>query len=141
MMKKITLTIVIVLFVALCNSYGQSYKLIVNTSNNTSSLSAKDVSDMFLKKKVKWANGTAVEPVDLNSNSGVREDFSKRIHGKATSAIRSFWQQAAFSGAATAPPEKANDNEVIEFVKRNPGAIGYISSGASVEGVRTIGVN
>lgn len=140
-MKKTTLTIVFVLFVALLHSYSQSFKVVVNTANNTSSLSAKDVSDMFMKKKAKWTDGTTVAPVDLNSNSSVRASFSQKIHGKATSAIRSYWQQAAFSGAGTAPPEKSSDSEVIEYVKKNPGAIGYVSSDASTAGVKTISVN
>lgn len=140
-MKKISLTIVIVLFVAILNTYSQSFKVVVNSANSTSSMSAKDVSDIFMKKTTKWSDGTSVAPVDLNSNSSVREGFSKKVHGKATAAVRSYWQQAAFSGAGTAPPEKASDSEVVEFVKKNPGAIGYVSSDAATAGVKTISVN
>lgn len=120
---------------------AQTYKVIVNNSNSVSSLSKKEVSDLFLKKTTKWSNGTTAVPVDLAPNSSIRNTFSTSIHGKAVSAIRNFWQQAAFSGAATAPPEKANDSDVIEFVKKNPGAIGYISSSTSADGVKTITIN
>lgn len=140
-MKKIFSTIIIILFVAILPSYSQTFKVIVNAANQTSSMSTKEVSDLFMKKTTKWSNGTTAAPVDLNSNSGVRESFSKKIHGKATAAVRSYWQQAAFSGSASAPPEKANDSEVIEYVKRNPGAIGYVSSEASTAGVKTISIN
>ncbi len=120
---------------------AQSYKVIVNSSNSVSSLSKKEVSDLLLKKSTKWSNGTAAVPVDLTANSPIREALSSSIHGKGVAAIRNYWQQAAFSGAATAPPEKANDNEVIEFVKKNSGAIGYVSSDAATAGVKTISVN
>lgn len=123
------------------NIYSQTFKIIVNTNNNTSSITAKEASDMFLKKKTKWANGTVVMPVDLSSNSSVREAFSKQIHNKNTASIRSFWQQAAFSGSGTAPTEKETDSAVIEFVMKNPGAIGYVSSSANITGVKTITIN
>ena len=86
-------------------------------------------------------NGMSVLPIDLFSSSSVREAFSQSIHGKSTAAVRNYWQQAAFSGTASAAPEKATDGEVVDFVKKNPGAIGYVSVFASTEGVKVINVN
>ncbi len=40
---------------------------------------------------------------------------------------RSFWQSAIFSGRDIPPPKKATDAEVVAFVARYPGAIGYVS--------------
>lgn len=140
-MKRNIIAFLVLIFIVSGIASAQSYKVIVNNSNSVSSLSKKQVSDLLLKKTTKWSSGTAAVPVDLSANSSVREAFSTSIHGKAVSAIRNYWQQAAFSGSATAPPEKSNDSEVIEFVKKNPGAIGYISSGASADGVKTISVN
>lgn len=140
-MKK---TIYLIVFIYLSTfglTYAQSYKVIVNSGNSTSSISKKEVSDLFLKKKTKWDNGNAVMPVDQAASSKARETFTQDIHGKSVSAVRSFWQQAAFSGTASAPPEKANDAEVIEFVKKNSGAIGYVSTSASVSDVKVLTVN
>jgi len=120
------------------NAQG-SYVVIVNKSNVATTLTKKEVSDLFLKK-TKWKDGSAATPVDLVSNSKTREQFTLEIHGKSISAIRSFWQQAAFSGTASAPPEKANDLEVIEFVKKNPGAIGYVSVSANNDGVKIVSI-
>jgi ABC-type phosphate transport system substrate-binding protein len=120
--------------------FAQTFKIIVNSSNSVTSLTKKEASDFFLKKKTKWSDGASVMPVDLTSGSKVRDDFSQQIHGKGTSAIRSFWQQAAFSGTASAPPEKSNDTEIIDFVKKNPGAIGYVSSNSNTDGVKTISI-
>lgn len=140
-MKRNIIAILVLIFMISGIASAQSYKVIVNNSNSISSLSKKEVSDLFMKKTTKWSSGVTVAPVDLVANSSVREAFSLSIHNKAVSAIRNYWQQAAFSGAATAPPEKSNDNEVIEYVKKNPGAIGYISSGTSADGVKTISIN
>jgi ABC-type phosphate transport system substrate-binding protein len=140
-MKKILFTLFLVFAVAAGSSFAQSFKVIVNSSNPVSSLSKKEASDYFLKKKAKWPNGNPVIPVDLSSGSSVREAFSQHVHGKSTSAVRNFWQQAAFSGAGTAPSEKASDNDVIEFIKKTPGAIGYVSAGANTSNVKVLTLN
>jgi ABC-type phosphate transport system substrate-binding protein len=139
--KYIIILVIALLSTSLPSAYGQSYKIIVNKSNPATSVSKKEASDYFLKKKAKWPDGTAVTPIDLSSSSKVREEFSQQIHGKSTAAVRNFWQQAAFSGTASAPVEKPNDNEIIEFVKKNPGAIGYVSSSANTSDVKILTIN
>lgn len=123
-------------------THAQSYKIIVNQQNSVGSLTKKEVSNFFLKKTTKWENGTKVVPVDLVEGESIRDDFSKEIHGRSTGAVRSYWQQAVFSGTAVTPIRKNNDQEVIEYVKTHAGAIGYVSSSADLSGdVKVITVN
>ena len=87
---------------------------------------------------IKWSDGTKVLPVDQSTSSSVRSDFSKSIHGKPVSSIESYWQRRIFSGRGVPPPEKKSDKQVINYVKDNPGAIGYVSSKAKLSGVKVI---
>lgn len=118
-----------------------AYKIIVNNSVAVSSLSKKAASDLFLKKTAKWENGSAVMPVDQLDSSNVREGFSKAVHGKTAAAVKSYWNQQIFSGRDVPPVEKKSDAEVLSFVRSTPGAIGYVSDAASVEGVRVVTIN
>lgn len=120
---------------------AQTFKVIVNVDNSTTSLSPKELSDIFLKKHLKWKNNENIIPVDMSSRSAVREDFSNVVHGKTVSAVKSYWQQFVFAGKGTPPVEKNNDIEVVEYVKRNPGAIGYVSLNSDVSGVKVISLN
>jgi len=109
------------------------FQVIVNDANPISSLSAESVSRLFLKKATtwddaSWENGGKVLPVDRRSDSTVREQFTKEVHRRSVAAVKSYWQQMIFSGRDVPPPEKGSAGEVIEFVKSNPGAIGYIES-------------
>jgi len=140
-MKKKFFTVLIILFIGIYSVNAQSFRIIVNQSNKASTLTAKEVSDFFLMKRTKWSDNTKVTPVDLSSNSDVRESFSKSVHKKSTGQIRAFWQQSVFSGKGTPPREMKNDLAVISFVKSNKGAIGYISSGTNAEGVKVITIN
>lgn len=118
-----------------------SYKVVVNNSVSVNSLSKKAASDLFLKKTTKWENGSAVAPVDQLESSNAREGFSKAVHGKTAAAVKSYWNQQIFSGRDVPPVEKKSDAEVLSFVRSNPGAIGYVSEAASVEGVRVVSIN
>lgn len=120
---------------------AQSYIIIVNNSNTTNSISQKAVSNYFLKKSLKWDNGDKVAPVDLSSKSSVRADFSKQVHNKSVSSVKSYWQQYVFAGKGTPPVEKHSDDEIIAYVKSNPGAIGYVSTDADIAGVKALTIN
>ncbi len=118
---------------------GEPLSIIVNAGNPVSTLQRETVSSIFLKKAVRWASGEAVIPVDQEPDAPVRATFSKVVHGKPTSAVAAYWQQQIFAGRAVPPVEKPGDGAVIEFVKSHPGAIGYISGGAT-SGVKVIGL-
>lgn len=115
--------------------------MIVNEANAVTEISKNDLSAIFLKTTTRWEDGTTIEPVDLNARSATRESFSQEVHGRGVGAIRSHWQQAAFSGAGTAPLERGSDEEVLAFVRANPGAIGYISESADASGVKIVTIN
>lgn len=138
MKRYIILTVFVCLGLAI---QAQTFKVIVNVGNSTTSLSSKELSDIFLKKHLKWQNNENIIPIDLSSRSAVRDDFSNLIHGKTISAIKSYWQQFVFAGKGTPPVEKNSDIEVVEYVKRNPGAIGYVSLNSDVSGVKVISLN
>ncbi len=139
-MKKILVLFIIIAVAATYSVSAQSYKVIVNNANNTESVSKKDLAMVYLKKKKRWENKTAIVPIDQQVNANVREYFSKEVFNKDVAAIRSYWQSASFSGMETAPVEKISDKEVIDYVKNNEGAIGYVASSATTSGVKVLAI-
>jgi len=125
--------------VAATPARAASYKLVVHQSNPVTSLSADQVEKLFLKKVTRWDTGGEVQPVDQADSSPVRASFCQEILGKDVPAIKSYWQKMIFSGRATPPPELSSDAEVLEFVRSNRGAIGYVAAGTAVgDGVKTV---
>ena len=137
-MKKYIIILLIAIFAV--TTLQAQYKVIVNRANSTTSLTKAEVSNYLLKKRTKWADGIAVTPIDLSSESSARKAFTKAIHKKTVAQVRAYWQQSVFSGKATPPREMANDAAVVAFVIANKGAIGYVSSSASLSGVKEIKV-
>ncbi|AMW06508.1 hypothetical protein GEMMAAP_02945 [Gemmatimonas phototrophica] len=119
---------------------AQDFKVIVNSANSTTDLPADVTAKLFLKQTTKFPNGTAAQPVDQAKTSPVRATFSKTVLGRAVSAVESYWQQQIFSGKDVPPPAKASDDDVVAYVKATPGAIGYVSAGASTAGVKVVDV-
>jgi len=116
------------------------FKVIVNSSNGSAKISKTDLNALFLKKMVKWGDGTPAAPVNQSKKSAVRDNFTTAVHGKSVAAVDSYWQQQIFSGRDVPPPEKSSDADVVAFVKANPGAIGYVTNAAATAGVKTVDV-
>ena len=119
---------------------AQDFKIVVNTANSTSELSTEMASKVFLKQVPKFPNGTAAQPVDQGKGTPARVAFTRTVLGRAVSAVESYWQQQIFSGKDVPPPAKASDDDVVAYVKATPGAIGYVSAGASTTGVKVVDV-
>ncbi len=117
---------------------AKGWVVIVNKANPITEASKDEVAKWFLKKKTTWENGQKILPVDQSPSSPVRKAFSKEVLGKSVSAVRRYWQKMIFSGRGVPPVEKGSDAEVIDYVRSNPGAVGYVSSNADVSGVKVL---
>src|SRR4051812_48503398 len=104
-----------------------SFVVIVNNANDSTRLDRKMVADIFLKKQTHWKNDQAIQPVDQNKTSSVRQRFSEDALGRSVAAVRTYWNQLVFSGRGVPPPELASDRDVVRYVAGHEGAIGYVS--------------
>ena len=117
------------------------FLVIVNAANPVSSLPQREVSDLFMKRTAKWPNGERVRPVDLPVGNPVRDAFSRAIHGRRSADIDAHWQSLIFAGRDVPPSVKASETEVLEYVQRQAGGIGYVSAGIPLgEGVKPLEV-
>jgi ABC-type phosphate transport system substrate-binding protein len=114
--------------------------VIVNPSNQASSLDQTFVADAFLKKITHWPNDEAIRPADLLSTSPVRRRFTAEVLRRSVEAVKGYWQQRIFSGRDVPPPELETDEDVVRYVLKYPGAIGYVSTNASLGSSKVVAV-
>lgn len=105
---------------------------IIVISNSGVSLSASDVRDIFLGEK-QFAGNTKLVVID---NAALQDGFLDKYIHMDLNKYNSIWTKKSFRDGLNPPAVKSGDAEVIEFVKRTPGAIGYVSHPAS--GVNTV---
>jgi ABC-type phosphate transport system substrate-binding protein len=113
--------------------------IVVNDANQFYTASPTQIADLFLEKRTTWDNGKNVLPVDLEPESPVREVFSVAILGRPLQAVQAYWRGKVYRQDAVPPPELASDQAVVDYVRKNPGAIGYVSADAALgDGVHAI---
>jgi ABC-type phosphate transport system substrate-binding protein len=141
MNRRFFFSVLVVLAIVLPVPSAQAepaYRVIVNPDNPTTSLSKDQVGKMLLKKTTAWKHGGKVLPVDLKVTSKIRNAMSKSIHGRSARAIKSWWNQQIFAGKGVPPTELGSDAKVVSYVLANPGAIGYVSAGASIGDAKVV---
>ena len=102
-------------------AYAGDLVIIANSATN---VSASDVRDIYLGEK-QFAGSTKLVPVD---NAALQEGFLSKLMQMTNAKYSGIWTKKAFRDGLTAPAMKSGDAEVIEFVKRTPGAVGYVNS-------------
>jgi hypothetical protein len=103
------------------------FRVVVHPRTQIAALEAGWLQRVFLKKISRWPDGTRLTAVDLSADSPARGLFTRLVLRKSVRSIQSYWQHQMFSGN-DAPPEKLADEwEVLDFVRRRPGAVGYVS--------------
>jgi len=116
------------------------YKVVAHPSVGLDSISKRDLTRLFFKQRTRWASGAVAKPIDQTMKNEVREAFSEGVLNRSLAAVESYWNSQVFSGKNTPPPTAKSDAEVLEFVKSNPGAVGYVTGDVSVSGVQVMTV-
>lgn len=123
---------------ALANAPAPEFRVVVHPSNPTRSVERSFLADAFLKKATRWGEGEIIRPADLRPAAAARRTFTERVLKRSVGAVRSYWQQRIFSGRDVPPPELDSDDEVMAFVAKYPGAVGYVSGSAKMKDVREL---
>jgi len=113
------------------------FKVVANPSVKASQISIDDLKGVFLVTKTSL-DGTEVEPV-LAKNGAAHEAFLKDL-GKTESGLSTYYRSLVFTGKGSMPKICATDAEVIEYVSKTKGAIGYVSTAANAAGTKTLDV-
>jgi ABC-type phosphate transport system substrate-binding protein len=117
-----------------------SYRIVVNPSNPTSTVERRFLEDVFLKKIKHWPSGEAIRAVDLEPSSPVRRRFTEEVLRLQLGAVRAYWQQRIFAGRDVPPPELDTDQDIILFVMKHAGAVGYVSTSAPASGLKVVSI-
>jgi ABC-type phosphate transport system substrate-binding protein len=129
-----------VLVFASVSARAGDLKVIANPSVEASSVSTDDLKSVFLEEKSSLSDGSHVTPVLLKGGSA-HEAFVKQYLGKTDDALQTYYRSLVFTGKGSMPKMLGSDDEVVAYVAKTKGAIGYVSAGASAAGVKTLEVN
>lgn len=87
-------------------------------------LASGDIRDVFVGEK-QFAGPTKLVPVD---NAAAQDVFLDKVVKMDKQKYTSTWTKKSFRDGLNPPALKSSDLEVVEFVKKTPGAVGYVTS-------------
>ena len=112
--------------------------VIVNAANPVHSMSADEVSALYLARSRTFPSGEFALVFDLPRDNAVRLHFFKQIANMPIGQVNTYWSRLMFSGQEMPPQVLPNEQAVIDIVRRNPGAIGYVSAPPKEAGLRVV---
>ena len=113
--------------------------VIANPSVSVNGITKNELKEIFTGKQVTWNDGQAIKPA-LLSQGEVHEEFIKDYIDKTTNQFTTYWRKMIFTGQGIQPRTFESPAEVVEYVVKTPGAIGYVSSSEISAGVKTLPV-
>ena len=108
--------------------------LIANNTVPVASLTEADIKSIFLGKKTtvegsKDGKKVKIKPVIATLKGGATHDaFLKKYVGKTATQYSNYWKKLVFSGKGKEPPSFKTEKELLAFVSKTKGAIGYIGT-------------
>jgi ABC-type phosphate transport system substrate-binding protein len=137
--RAIITFILLMAFFSPALSLAADVVIVANENVPAASLAAKDVKQIFLGNKTSWDNGDKIVFV-VQDRTDAADVFLKAYVKKSASQYDNYWKKQVFTGKGKAPQSFSSDQELVKFVSETPGAIGYVSSGATTENTKTISV-
>lgn len=113
---------------------AQKVLVVANPSVHPDQLSTEQVRAIFTGGETNLKGGAHLLPILLRGGP-VHEAFLKELIGKQDSSFRLAWRALVFSGQASMPRSAEDEADMVSYVARTPGAIGYISNSTPHEHV------
>lgn len=138
--KRITPALIFALGLGIANSTYSDVVVIVNASNDISSISKSDLHRIFLGKTSTFSNNSTAVAINQYYSSETRALFDKKYLRKTPQQSKAFWSKQLFTGQGTPPEEVPGDLDALQKVAKNKEAISYIDSSAVNKSVKVIDI-
>jgi ABC-type phosphate transport system substrate-binding protein len=102
-------------------------------------LTEKDLQEIFLGKRVQWKDNTAIHPVTVKE-AELHKAFLKQYVNKSVAKWNAHWKRMVFTGNGTPPKQFDTQQELLNYVATTAGAIGYVDTEMPVKNVTIIEV-
>ena len=137
--RRIFSAIAILAAVSAANMVAADVVVIANPGVSVSAVSAEELKAVFLLTKSALSDGSRAEPV-LEKGGPAHDAFLSQYLGKTDAALQTYYRSLVFTGKGSMPKMLASDAEVIAYVAKTKGAVGYVRADAGTTGVKVLSV-
>jgi ABC-type phosphate transport system substrate-binding protein len=112
--------------------------VIVHPSAGFDSLTADEISRLFMGKSKSFPNGSPATPLNQDDGSATRDVFNQEVCNKSPSQYKAYWSKLVFTGKGTPPKDSGDDTAVKALVAGNPKMIGYVDASVVDDSLKVI---
>lgn len=114
--------------------------VIVHKSNAINNVSTAEMKNIYTGDMTKFASGSNITIVTYKSDTDSRKKFYGAI-GKKYTECQSAILKRMMNDGLKPPVAFDNEDDVLAFVAKTPGAIGFVSSSAVNSSVKVIAID
>ena len=138
-MRLLKITILAGMLISISANAMGEILVIVNPANETVTLTQRQLVDLYMGRNLQFPNGNLTLPLDQAPDSEIRAIFYKTLVSKSVAQVNAYWARLLFTGRASPPRPLADTAAVLQVVRENRDAIGYIDSSALDGTVKVVG--
>lgn len=98
------------------------------------------ITRLYLGKDKTYANNEIAVLIAQVDTSPATAEFNSKVLEKNAKQLKSHWSRLVFTGKGIPPNEVSSDAEVIEEIKNNVNAIGYVNLAAVTKDVKVVAI-
>lgn len=139
MKGRIRLLVAGLIIFASLYAFAGNFKVIANSSVKADTITVDELKSVFLQEKLALRDGTRVEPV-LEKGGEAHTAFLREYLNRNDDDLQTYYRALVFTGRGAMPKQLGSDAEVVIYVAKTRGAIGYVSASTTAEGAKILAV-
>jgi hypothetical protein len=114
---------------------------VIGNSSVKSSLSQAELHDILYSDKREWSEGQPIVIAVMDSQHPTFKLFAEDLYKLPSNQVSRIWLKAIMQKKAEVPVDFTSEEELLDFVIKTPGSIGFISKKTEPKNVKRIKIN
>jgi len=114
-------------------AYAGDVVVIANKDVPSDKLGQDTIKKIFLGNIINWDNNEVIMVV-LSGDNEIHDAFLKKYIKRTSSQFQNVWRQNLFTGKGAMSTKMKTDDEIVDYIAKTKGSIGYVSSEINLPG-------
>jgi len=125
-------------FISSPNAIQSDLAVIINADNPVATMTVSQVKLTYLRKiNKRWKElNKNIVPLDRKTDCESRKSFLKEVLQMTSDDYSRYFTEREYQNAEAPPVKFSSDDEIIDYVENNIGAIGFVSKNSIKSGAK-----
>lgn len=114
------------------------FHLVVNATNPVHALTQRQAVELYMGRSRSFPGGDFALVFDLPRDHPRRAAFYRALTGMSAAQVNSYWSRLMFAGQSMPPQPLPDEAAMLDLVRRNPSALGWLEHAPADKGLRVV---